>query len=225
MMEWMFSIQNDSACLPALVLQQWWLVVGWCVVAAWLGARCARRLRLSKSVQAVTGTGVAICVGLPGPWGGAYWLGLAFQGLSVSTVLLCALLGVHGFLQPTAQNYARKLWPAHWLVWALCGVALGWVLLLDTLGVFPGLLYNWGFGAAAPAVASALVAFSWALAKSSWPNHATVLLGSAILLFLALRLPSGNLFDAMLDPCLWLALHWALFQQWRARFKPLVNAL
>ena len=41
----------------------------------------------------------------------------------------------------------------------------------------------------------------------------------ALLMFAATRLPSGNLWDALLDPWLWSALHIALlralYQRWR----------
>jgi hypothetical protein len=33
-----------------------------------------------------------------------------------------------------------------------------------------------------------------------------------VLLFVLLRLPTGNVWDAVLDPWLWLGLHWVLLR-------------
>jgi beta-lactamase regulating signal transducer with metallopeptidase domain len=59
-----------------------------------------------------------------------------------------------------------------------------------------------------PAVLVLLMLAPWALrtrAKGlSWQALCAVV---AVLLFVALRLPSGNVWDAVLDPWLWLALH------------------
>jgi hypothetical protein len=219
MMDWMLSAQNDVARLPALVWQQGWMSAGWSVVLAWLGAWSASRWSTRQDVKAAVAIGLAVWVWLPGPWGGAFWLGLAFQAPSVTTVLLCAFLGGRMLLFPVLPYKVRQMWSSHVLFLALCGVALGWGLLLDTLGVWSGSFYNWGFGAAAPAIAFGIAALPWVIAKKAFPHQGVVVIAIATLFFAILRLPTGNLFDALIDPWLWCSLQFALIQQWRHRSK------
>ena len=89
---------------------------------------------------------------------------------------------------------------------ALAGVLVGWALLLDTFALLPMQLYAWGFSP----VAVALVVFGallpWLAGRS--PRHSRWwMLPVALLVFVAVRLPSGNVWDAVLDPWLWVALH------------------
>ena len=214
MIDWMLSVQNDIARLPSLVWQQGWLCAGWSVVIAWLGAWFVGRWTTRKDAKVAIATCGAVWVGLPGSLGGAYWLGMAFQAPSVTTVLLCALLWLRVVLWPAQPDSLRKAWPPQLLVLALCGAVLGWALLLDTLGVFSGSLYHWGFGAAAPGIALSVVALPWVIGKKALPGRCIAWLAIAILCFVVLRLPTGNLFDALLDPWLWFYLQFALIQQW-----------
>ncbi|MGI9133631.1 MAG: hypothetical protein ACR2I0_06765, partial [Rhodoferax sp.] len=101
------------------------------------------------------------------------------------------------------------------LVLALLGLVLGWVLLLDTLALLPlaGSVYAWGFDANAVAVAALLACLPWLAyggVSAGSPMQWSALL--ALVLFVALRLPSGNVWDALLDPWLWLALHVAVLR-------------
>jgi hypothetical protein len=217
MIDWILATPNDFARLPALVVQQWWLVVGWSVVLAWLGAWLASRWTLRKDAIAALATCLAVWVGLPGPWGGAYWLGLAFQAPSVTAVLLCGFLLMRVFLGPAHPVSMRNAWSPDLFFMALCGVVLGWVLLLDTLGVLPGSLYNWGFSAVAPAIVIVVASLGWVFAKRNpmgGSNLGSALPAIAVVLFVFFHLPSGNVFDALMDPGLWLALQIAMFQQW-----------
>ncbi|MET0980554.1 MAG: hypothetical protein ABWY02_00490, partial [Telluria sp.] len=88
-------------------------------------------------------------------------------------------------------------------VLAVTGVAL----YLDAFGLLAGGYYYAGFGPAA-ALCAVLLAGACALAavrrSSAFP--AGPILG-ALLLFSLARLPSGNLWDALIDPLLW---GWAL---------------
>ena len=219
MMDWMLSAQNDVARLPALVWQQWWLRAGWSVVLAWLAVWSVSLRTTRQEAKRAAAIGSAVWVWLPGSWGGAYWLGLAFQAPSMITVLLCALLGGRMLRQPTHADHSHHVWPGHLIFWVLCGIALGWTLLLDTLGVWPSSFYNWGFGAVAPAIALGIAVLPWIFATKALPSRCVTAVAAATLVFVALRLPTGNLFDALMDPWLWCALQLALIQQWRHRVK------
>ena len=219
MIDWMLSAQNDVARLPALVWQQWWLSAGWSVVVAWLGAWSVRRWTTRQVPKLAVAVGLTIWVWLPGSWGGAYWLGLAFQAPSVAAVI-CALFSLRMLLWPKPPEHFDNVWSRQLLFLVLCGVALGWILMLDTLGVWHGSFYNLGFGAAASATALGIAVLPWIFATTALPSNSVTTVATATLLFVALRLPTGNLFDALIDPWLWGALQWALIQQWRRRPKP-----
>lgn len=217
MIDWMLSTQSDAARLPALFWQQRWLGVGWAVVLAFCTVWLVGRFSQGRAIKIVLATLAATCALWPGPGGAGYWLGLAFQAPSVTTVLLCALLTVRMLSGSVGSRSWSCVWPWDVLALAVCGVALGWALLLDALGVFPASLFNWGFGATAPAwvVAGALLIRGGHKAGYSMTGVTMLALGA--FLYLVLRLPSGNVFDAILDPALWLALHMALLRQWRKR--------
>jgi hypothetical protein len=106
------------------------------------------------------------------------------------------------------------------------GIALGWVLLLDTLAWLPVSVYSWGFSAAACAAVTGVVVIVWAFGAGSTPwdprhNVSFFLVLGAVALFVLTRLPTGNVWDALLDPWLWLALQAlairAGLQRWRGQ--------
>lgn len=93
------------------------------------------------------------------------------------------------------------------MAWAVLGVLLGWVLLLDTLALLPVQWYAWGFSPVAPAVVFLVAMLPWVVWPAKLGNRVGVWLAPlAVMLFVLLRLPSGNLWDALLDPLLWLVL-------------------
>jgi hypothetical protein len=190
----------------------WALVLG--VAVMWLGSRLTA---MGSWVLAVL---VMLWTLLPGPVSPAYWLGLAFQSPSLMTALLCL-----GWLVCQWRLPARQAWPlggqtsasastapfqptlGAWHVSGMAGIVLGWVLLLDTLAWWPVSLYAWGFSPAALAmacVAAALFWLAWGGGKDG--QRVVALLTGVLLLFVVLRLPSGNVWDALLDPCLWMVL-------------------
>jgi hypothetical protein len=217
--------------LPPLAWQHAWLVLGWSVVLAGLAMLLAGRVLRAHKNQAASLTVIATSIALPtalvawvswpGVWGGAHWLGLAFQAPSVCTVVLSAMLLQRCALQvfnslastPTAPTPPTPKWTWAQVYAACCGVLLGWLLLLDTLGVLPGgSWYRLGFGAAAPAVCFLLVAWPWVVDARQLNRRAMVLISSVAAVYMAGRLPTGNVFDALLDPWLWLALHGLLLR-------------
>ena len=158
---------------------------------------------------------VALWTLLPGEISPAFWLGLAFQTPSVMSGLLCLGWLWCSYRQASGvvlNAVSRRAWP--WL--AGVGVVLGWVLLLDTLAWWPLSVYAWGFSAAAVgAVALAAVLLGGISGQAVWALPLAVLA-----LFVATRLPTGNVWDALLDPWLWVALQagWllSLVRRWRA---------
>lgn len=212
---------QDGALLPSPWLMRWGLYLGWSVVLAWVGALLAsarpRPVRL-----AVAGFLAAWCW-VPGPYGPVHWLGLAFQAPSLSSVLLCSLL-LHARLSPAEPRQVGRGCTGQRSALALAGVgvALGWLLLLDTLALWPVQLYAWGFSPAATALALGVALLPWSL------SHGTRAMGArqwvaawSVLLFVGLRLPTGNVWDALLDPWLWVALHVFVVQSvWRRRGAP-----
>jgi hypothetical protein len=197
---------------PAAGLLRYYLPLSWCVVLlgllAWLSGSWPKPLRLLA-----LGALAVWCV-LPGPYSPDYWLGLAFQMPSLSTVLLCAwLLWVALFPSRQGHSLAQANGAGWHLALAVAAVGLGWLLLLDTLALLPLELYALGFGPGASVFAMGLVLLPWifgARARLGWPVLALAPL--VIVVFAASRLPSGNVWDALLDPWLWLVL-----QVWLAR--------
>ncbi len=212
----LFSTQTPT--LPELALMRPFLHVSWAVVLAcmvmWLGHRWPRRFQLGLAGLLLGWTL------LPGPVSPAFWLGLAFQVPSLMSTAIClaSLLAIR-------RTGARRLSdPAQMraLQWAgLGGVALGWLLLLDTFAVLPVSLYAIGFSPAAVGVTALLASLPWMLFGPGHPwRVVSGLLGGVLLLQVLLRLPSGNLWDALIDPWLWLALQLG----WLARGLRCVSA-
>lgn len=177
----------------------------WALLLATLGYRLASAR--SQRWRANLAGGLALACLVPGPLSPAYWLEMAFAAPSWSSALLCAWWL---FLSKPAQTAYRNSWdgqrPARLpLTWALAGMALGWVLALDTFAALPlgASMYAWGFGPLCSALLLLLTAGLWL--GTSGPVTAVPLL--AVGVFILTRLPSGNVWDALIDPWLWLYFH------------------
>lgn len=208
--------------LPDLALQIVYGRLAWALVAAaillaWLPALSPKLFstflsklsakpaptaaaRARRSTMVVVGASLLLMV-LPGAASPAYWLTLVFQYPS-ALLVGCSLVSLH------ARWLGR---PASFVMPA--GVALplaaaGLLLYLEAFGVLALGLYSGGFGAVvAPLLAcAAAIACAVAIVRGHATGTAAALL-IAVLLFSLLRLPSGNLWDALLDPLLWA---WAL---------------
>jgi hypothetical protein len=137
---------------------------------------------------------------LPGGASPAYWLVLAFQWPSGVLLGFCLL-----------KLFAPKPGPASVTIPTSMAAAIaltGIILYLDAIGLLTLGLYYWGFGpygAPVVALAACSVCVLLAIAGRARPYALIVLAGLA--LFSILRLPTGNLWDALLDPLLW---GWAL---------------
>lgn len=176
---------------------EWQILYGRLAWAVVLAAAVAALLPQAWRHRAASLGVLAACAALaalPGDDSPAYWLVLAFQWPSAVLVGCCLLrLAITGS-QPRAMP-----------VLLAAPVALaGTVLYLDAVGWLSLGLYGAGFGPqSAPIVAlGAGCAAVLAIAHGRVMPQALVLLG-AVALYSIARLPTGNLWDALLDPLLW----------------------
>ena len=206
--------------LPDLTLQLIYGRLAWGIVlAALLIAFWPRRRLLSNGMVAVVTAGMIALQVLPGPASPAYWLGLAFQLPSCLLVgICCAKLYLAA---PGTAVRETVMAPAL----ALLIAAAGTVLYLDAMGLLSLGLYYWGFGPnAAPLMAVLLAAVgAVAIARGkARPQAYALLIG--MLAFSILRLPTGNIWDALLDPFLWgwaiVALVALVRSRWRRPSRP-----
>ena len=207
---------------------------------AWSGVLAAVVLLLARVLQRRRGTAqplgggsIALAMGsmawawAPGAMGGAYWLGLAFQTPSaVATLLAFSLVAREcratwqvggGGRAPASASGEPNPWT---LIYVGGGVVLGWVLLLDTFALFPVSVYAWGFQPAALVCVLALALGPWVLAgRAAWRGPGLVQVWAALALFGLGRWPSGNVWDALLDPWLWLLLQGQLLRGLKPRWR------
>lgn len=188
--------------LPEL---DWQIIYGhlaWGIVlAALISALWPRAWPLSRLGIAAITVLALVLQHLPGELAPAYWLGLAFQWPSALLVGL-SLLMLHFAWQGTPEKTAMPCALA--VLIAVAGAAL----YLDAIGLLTQGFFYWCFGArGAPIVALLLaVLCSVAIVRGRARAQSVVVLG-ALLLFAGPRLPTGNLWDTLLDPLLWA---WAL---------------
>jgi hypothetical protein len=169
--------------------------------------------KLPRPYQLGLASSVVLLTLVPGASSPAYWLGLSFQIPSLTSGVICVAWALGrvrlnpGRMVPVANDQSRAL-----KIGSLLGVVLGWVLLLDTLAWFPASVYAWGFSSAAVAVLLVTATLFWLV----WGGATAYRLGSGLFgsllmlcvlsLFVLTRLPTGNVWDALIDPWLWLAL-------------------
>lgn len=183
----------ESAMLPTSSAVSAAMPVLWAVVLAGVAVRVAAgRGRSSRLVLA--GLIVVWCL-LPGQASPAYWLGLAFQTPSLTSALICACWLAAPLRRSALPRSTGTALP-------VIGVLLGWVLMLDTLALLPVSIYAWGFEPGAVALAALVAALIWAILGTV--DSALPFL--ALIGYVATRLPTGNLWDALLDPWLWMML-------------------
>jgi len=217
-------LSSANPLLPDPAVLRWALHGVWAVVlgsgTALLAGKLARPYRIGLAGS------VMVWTALPGAVSPAYWLGLAFQTPSLMSAIIC-LGWLWGSALPFDPSPLRQVQdrpssgqarlrangnegigavfeiPGTALkILSLIGVVLGWVLLLDTLALLPVSIYAWGFNSAAVAAVAVCAALLW-VALGSVGSALPLLV---LTLFVFSRLPTGNLWDALLDPWLWLAL-------------------
>lgn len=201
-------LSTDVPRLPDLDMLRWARRLSWGLVMAGLGLLLLRRCWFRSPRWAQLGwVGLMlVIVCLPGQWTPSFWLGLAFQSPSLTSTVLLTWMSL------------MVLWPSHVhppdavqkqaLKWAsFVAIALGWFLLLDTFALMPLSLYTLGFSPVALGAVALLAVLPWVLscARLAWGAVCALMMG-VLLLYVLLRLPSGNVWDALLDPWLWVVL-------------------
>lgn len=187
--------------LPWLALQTVYVHVAWAVVLAACGVGLLA-LRRPLPVRLMVGwvALIALVCALPGRLSPSYWLGLAFHLPSPLMLMLCTR-AVWLHVQGRAGERAIHLGLA--LTIAIAGA----VLYADTAGWLYLGLYVRAFGP--DAAFFGLMVGGIALLRVTSGVHLTA--GMAVLVSLLgyslLRLPTGNLWDAFIDPWLWM---WSL---------------
>lgn len=150
---------------------------------------------------------------LPGSTSPAHWLGLAFQTPSLMSAVIC--LGwflTRARRQPGERVAMAERQVAALKVLGVAGVVLGWVLLLDTLAWLPVSVYAWGFSSAAVGAVAVFATLLWVVLGTAGANRSApgllgpVLVLCVLTLFVLTRLPTGNVWDALIDPWLWVSL-------------------
>ena len=197
--------------LPELALQTLYGRLAWGIVlATLLIALWPRRFALTRAATAVITLCMIALQALPGPASPAYWLSLAFE---LPSCLLAGLCVARLWLAAPGAANTSVLPPRL----ALTIATLGTVLYLDAMGLISIGLYYWGFGPkAAPLVALLIAAASAAALYWGKARTQAGALLLAVLGFSLLRLPTGNIWDALLDPLLW---GWALAVLARAGWR------
>lgn len=201
--------------LPELGLQLMYARLAWGIVLATvLVAVWARRYALSRGAVIGMTLGMIALQALPGAASPAYHVTLAWQMPSCLLVGLC-LAKLYGATLGTPQ---APLMPPR-LAMLIAG--FGALLYLDTMGVTAVGPYYWGFGPKAAPLVGLLIAAGSAIALAQGQARAQAgALFFGAMAFALLRLPSGNIWDAMLDPLLWgwslVALAMAGVRKWRA---------
>jgi hypothetical protein len=216
---------TDNPVLPDPVALRFALHLGWaavlCAGALWLGTRLRPATRWCLSLT------LALWALVPGSTSPTFWLGLAFQTPSLMTVVLC-LLWIYSQARRLPESDPSHLsgQPLGLKICLAIGVVLGWVLLLDTLALWPVSIYAWGFSPSALGAVALLAAIVWALGAgfkslATRGGASAVVVLSVLGLYVVTRWPSGNLWDALLDPWLWGALQIVVFRacwkRWRTR--------
>lgn len=193
--------------LPDAALFGLWLRLGWGMVLGGLVFHVLRRMRRWFATAAwPLGLGLAMSVATiaaPGGWSAAHWLGLAFWAPSGLLVGLCVGSVVVALRQGKTTPERRLALRLMGTPVAATLVVAGVLLYSAHLAWIPLDLYAWGQHSPDTlwlALAFAVVTLLWA-ASGHWP--AAWALALALLLHAACSLPTGNLWDAMLDPWLW----------------------
>lgn len=156
-----------------------------------------RSTPLSRRAMAALLAGMVVLFLLPGVASPAYWLTLAFQYPS-GLLFGCCVLKLRQHWD--GRDSAPVMTPPLAGALALTGL----VLYLDAMGLLTQGYYYAGFGPIAAPLLAVLGAIGCAVALVQ--GHARAQAGAlltTILLFTLLRLPTGNLWDALLDPLLW----------------------
>lgn len=183
--------------LPDLASQIVYSRIGWAIVAATVACALWRGAApLSRTGVGAIMAGALALMALPGNLSPAWYLGLAFQYPSGLLVGCCLVRLTERW------NGARRSGAMPPSLAGVLAVA-GTLLYLDAVGFLTSGYYYAGFGGVLTPVVAVIMAGACALAivRHHARGIAAAVLG-AVALYSVLRLPSGNLWDALLDPLL-----------------------
>lgn len=187
--------------LPDLASQIVYGRLAWAVVVATLLLALLDVLPMRRLPRRALGAllaAVFLLFMLPGAASPAYWLALAFQYPS-GLLFGCCVLKLRQHWDGERGGGAVMMPPLAAAI-AVSGV----ILYLDAMGLLTQGYYYAGFGPTAAPLVALLGAIGCAVAivrNLARPQAGALL--TAILLFTLLRLPTGNLWDTLLDPLLW----------------------
>lgn len=198
-------LSSQVPWLPGAATQYWGLHIAWGIVLGSLTFLLGTRYKCRARGWAVAA--VALWSLWPGPASPSYWLGLAFQSPSLMSAVCCLIWASRSQKHIWRQTNRPGKRESQSLLLGGAGILLGWVLLGDTLAWWSISIYALGFSTWALALACVLVFALLCLGRRDYEVQ-TFTLGFAVVLlsYVLTRLPSGNLWDAVLDPWLWFAL-------------------
>lgn len=204
-------LSTENPVLPSPTAMRVALHLVWAIVlgsgALLMAGKLARPYRLGLSFLVMAWTLA------PGSASPAYWLGLAFQTPSLTSAVICLAWFLSCARREAGPGVSMVPAPGRRLTMlGAAGVVLGWVLLLDTLAWLPVSVYAWGFGSAALSAVAVIITLLWVVSGKARVNRmAPGLVGPLLMLcvltlFVLTRLPTGNVWDALIDPWLWVVL-------------------
>lgn len=170
----------------------WVIVLSASATALWPGVR-----PLSRGIVLLLLLGLSALIALPGEASVAYWLSLAFQWPSGTLVWLCLVKLYFAFQKETDKPVMT---PGLAALIALTGA----VLYIEVAGWISLGLYYEGFDRyGAPVLALGLALACLLAVARGWNQAQAIALMFGIGVFVIMRLPTGNFWDALLDPLLW----------------------
>jgi hypothetical protein len=215
---WAALTSDYAPLLPSAQSLVWARHLLWSLVMAAVGMGVSSRMTRLPRFSRCLPWALALWAWVPGSWGASYWLGLAFQIPSLSAAFLALSVLFHAPVnQPFTLRSSVQRHHFWGVTWTLLAAVIGLVLMLDTFAVFDFSVYQWGFSPAAVALALTLALLPWVVSGMQGLLQPPVWsLLAALAVFLLTRWPSGNVWDAVLDP--WLCLvAWVLLLRapWR----------
>jgi hypothetical protein len=226
--------EASAAITPALSVLSVGMHVGWALVLGAISVWLLQTFSIKR--RRVVAVAVILLCLIPNAWSPSWWLGLAFQTPSLILQGLCGLYLYRGLqahsasstaLDDSAASQIKLRWPLGLL---LPAIIAGWILALDTFALFGISFYPIGF---TPYTVLAALFFACLLqlisTRSGHPastrhyRELAVIILLAIVVHMLFRLPTGNMWDALIDPWLWMMAHGfaasTLIQSLRAHHK------
>ena len=203
---WLQIAGDEVPLLPDPFWLRCYMVLGWAVLMAWLSNAVVARLRpaWNAGTRQLLAAVLALWTVLPGPMSPGHWLGLAFQSPSMSSIIL-GVLALRSSISGRRAPAAVCTGGVSSLLWSGAGVLLGYLLLFDTLALLPWSLYPAGFSSSTMLMLLAVSVLPWVFAGRR-AGCTGFWLALALLTCSLTRLPSGNVWDALIDPWLWVVL-------------------